>query len=193
MNSPHSPQDDGGHAESHPIIRPCRGDEVHAMLDVINAAADAYRGHIPIDCWHEPYMQAAELGSEIAAGVVFTGCEIDGTLAGVMGIQPVRNVDLIRHAYVLPHYQGRGIGSTLIGYLSARVHRQVLVGTWMTATWAISFYERHGFQLVSEELTAPLLRTFWTVSERQIETSAVLASPHLSENEASRLIGDGDV
>lgn len=158
------------------------------MLAIINAAAEAYRGVIPQDCWHEPYMPADELRFEIEAGIAFMGCEIEGELAGVMGIQPVRNVDLIRHAYVFPAYQGRGVGSALIAHLRTRADRQILVGTWTAATWAIGFYERHGFQLVPEETKAPLLRTYWTISERQVETSVVLAAPHLDHEGAARLI-----
>ena len=169
-------------------VRPCRGDEIAEMLAIINAAAEAYRGVIPADCWHEPYMPEAELRSEIKAGVGFMGCEIDRVLAGVMGIQPVRNVDLIRHAYVLPAYQGQGVGTGLIAHLRQRAERQILVGTWTAATWAIRFYQRHGFQLVPEEVKASLLRTYWTVSERQIETSMVLAAPLLNIEIAARLM-----
>lgn len=169
-------------------IRPCRADETDTMLAIINAAAEAYRGVIPADCWHEPYMPPGELRSEIEAGVAFVGCEIDGELAGVMGIQPVRNVDLVRHAYVLPAHQGRGVGTALIAHLRERAERQVLIGTWTAAMWAIGFYERHGFSLVPEAIRAPLLRTYWTVSERQIETSVVLAVPELDDGGAAKLI-----
>jgi GNAT superfamily N-acetyltransferase len=169
-------------------IRPCRANEEETVLAIINAAAEIYRGAIPPDCWHEPYMPAAELQSEIAAGITFTGCEVDGALAGVMGIQPVRNVDLIRHAYVLPAYQGRGVGSALIAHLRAQSDRQILVGTWAAATWAIGFYQRHGFELVPESFKASLLRTYWTISERQIETSVVLAAPHLTGDSAGTLM-----
>lgn len=173
---------------SHPTIRPCREDEAETMLAIINSAAQVYRGAIPADCWHDPYMPAAELQSEIAAGVTFAGCEIDGIVAGVMGIQPIHNVHLIRHAYVLPAYQGRGVGSALIAYLRAQTFRPILVGTWSAATWAIRFYERHGFQRVPETAKALLLRTYWTVSERQIETSVVLTAPRLTGEEASMLV-----
>ena len=173
-------------------IRPCRADEADKMLAIVNAAAEAYRGVIPPDRWHEPYMPADELRSETEAGIAFMGFEIDGELAGVMGIQPIRNVDLIRHAYVLPAYQGQGIGSALMAHLHARVDRQILVGTWMAATWAIGFYERHGFQLVPDETKAPLLRTYWVVSERQIETSLVLASPDLDQEGAVKLMTEAD-
>lgn len=169
-------------------IRPSDDDETDAMLAIINAAAKAYRGVFPADCWHELYMPVEELRSEIEAGVAFVGCKIDGELAGVMGVQPVRNVDLIRHAYVLPAYQGQGVGTALNAHLRKRTERQILVGTWTAATWAIRFYEQHGFRLVSEEAKAPLLRTYWTVSEGQVETSVVLAAPDLDDEGASKLM-----
>ena len=133
-------------------------------------------------------MDAAELEREIAAGVQFTACEVDGEVAGVMGIQPVRNVDLIRHAYVRPSSQGRGIGRVLMERLRETTKRQVLVGTWAAATWAIRFYEANGFALVPEEAKALLLRTYWTIPERQVEASVVLASPALGIDEARRLV-----
>jgi GNAT superfamily N-acetyltransferase len=149
------------------------------MLAIINSAAEAYRGVIPSDCWHEPYMSPAQLDSEIAAGVDFSGYEADGELIGVMGIQQVRDVDLIRHAYVLPGNQGRGVGSSLLAHLRRTTPRRILIGTWATAEWAVRFYERHGFQLVSAEDKAALLQRYWTIPERQIETSVVLAHPPL--------------
>jgi GNAT superfamily N-acetyltransferase len=158
-------------------IRRCRDDEREAILAIVNAAAEAYRGVIPPDRWHEPYMAAAELEAELAAGVEFWGHEADGALLGVMGIQPVRDVDLIRHAYVLPASQRHGVGGALIRHLQARAERPLLVGTWAAAVWAIDFYRRHGFELVGPERTAALLRTYWSIPERQIETSVVLASP----------------
>jgi GNAT superfamily N-acetyltransferase len=158
-------------------IRRCRDDEREAILAIVNAAAEAYRGVIPPDRWHEPYMAAAELEAELAAGVEFWGYEADGALLGVMGIQPVRDVDLIRHAYVLPASQRHGVGGALIRHLQARAERPLLVGTWAAAVWAIDFYRRHGFELVGPERTAALLRTYWSIPERQIETSVVLASP----------------
>ena len=156
-------------------VRPCRDDEAGAILAIVNAAAVAYRGVIPADCWHEPYMPAGELDREIESGVVFWGCELDGELVGVMGIQDVGDVDLIRHAYVLPDSQGRGIGSELLARLTGSTDRQLLVGTWAAAEWAIRFYERHGFELVGPERTAALLRKYWSIPDRQIETSVVLA------------------
>lgn len=158
-------------------IRRCREDERAAILAIVNTAAEAYRGVIPDDCWHEPYMPAGELDDEIAAGVAFWGVEREGALIGVMGIQPVRDVDLIRHAYVLPDEQRRGVGAALLGHLRRLGTRPMLVGTWAAADWAVGFYQRHGFELVPLERKTTLLRSYWTVPDRQIETSVVLASP----------------
>jgi GNAT superfamily N-acetyltransferase len=156
-------------------IRLCRDDERDAILAIVNAAAEAYRGVIPADRWHEPYMPRQELDDEIAAGVEFWGYEDGVALVGVMGIQSVRDVDLIRHAYVLPARQGEGVGSALMERLMLGRARPVLVGTWAAAEWAISFYRRHGFEPVGPERSAALLREYWTIPERQIETSVVLA------------------
>jgi GNAT superfamily N-acetyltransferase len=158
-------------------IRACRDDERPTVLAIVNAAAEAYRGVIPEDRWHEPYMDAAELDREIAAGVVFWGFEEDGELVGVMGIQPVGDVDLIRHAYVRPGRQRGGIGGALLAHLRDQASRPMLVGTWAAAEWAIRFYERHGFELVSRERKTELLQRYWDIPERQIETSVVLAGP----------------
>jgi len=158
-------------------IRRCREDEREAILAIVNAAAEAYRGVIPVDRWHEPYMPARELDDEIAAGIAFWGFERDGTLLGVMGIQPVRDVDLIRHAYVLPGHQRQGIGAALLGHLRGLSTRRMLIGTWAAADWAVRFYQHHGFGLVPPEQRNSLLKTYWTVSDRQIETSVVLANP----------------
>jgi GNAT superfamily N-acetyltransferase len=147
------------------------------MLAVVNSAAEAYRGVIPEDRWHEPYMDAGELEREIGAGVAFWGYEAEGELVGVMGIQSLGDVDLIRHAYVLPGSQGRGVGAALLAHLRRLTERRILVGTWAAAEWAIRFYRRHGFELVSRERTVELLTTYWTIPERQIETSVVLADP----------------
>jgi GNAT superfamily N-acetyltransferase len=160
-------------------IRRCRDDELGAMLRVVNLAAEAYRGVIPADRWHDPYMASSELDDELAAGVTFWGCESDGELLGVMGIQPVRDVDLIRHAYVLPGRQRAGVGGALLEYLVALSTQRMLVGTWAAAEWAVRFYLRHGFELVTPEQKTELLRTYWTIPERQIETSVVLANPPL--------------
>ena len=160
-------------------IRPCRADERTTLLEIINVAAEAYRGVIPEDCWHEPYMPSSELENEIAAGVAFWGYEADDALVGVMGIQPVSDVDLIRHAYVAPASQRRGVGGALLQHLRGLSTRRMLVGTWTAAEWALRFYRRHGFELVSPERKTTLLKTYWTVPDRQIETSVVLAHPPL--------------
>jgi GNAT superfamily N-acetyltransferase len=159
-------------------IRRCRHDERDEIFVIVNAAAEAYRGVIPEDRWHEPYMPREELDGEIAGGVEFWGYEDDdGGLLGIMGIQPVGDVNLIRHAYVMPECQGRGIGGALLEHLLGLATRPMLVGTWAAATWAIRFYERYGFEYVGVERTAELLRAYWDIPERQIETSVVLARP----------------
>ena len=158
------------------MIRLCRDNELDRVFSIINQAAVAYRDSIPADCWHEPYMPMSELEGEIADGVVFWGNELAGELVGVMGIQNVRDVDLIRHAYVLPRLQGRGVGGELIKHLQKIATRPMLVGTWADATWAIRFYERHGFALTTPEEKDRLLREYWTIPERQMETSVVLRS-----------------
>lgn len=133
--------------EDRVMIRRCTETDVPAIDAIVNEAASAYRGVIPSDCWHEPYMSRAELLAEIAGGVEFWGGDEAGTLIGVMGLQRVRDVTLIRHAYVRPSHQSRGIGGALLIELSSRVTGPLLVGTWAAAQWAIRFYERHGFQL----------------------------------------------
>lgn len=160
-------------------IRLSRDGERGEILEIINAAAEAYRGVIPADRWHEPYMSALDLDAEIAAGVEFWVHESDAGLTGAMGIQAVRDVDLIRHAYVRPGHQREGVGGALIQHLRALSARRMLVGTWAAAEWAIRFYRRHGFELVPPERTPALLKTYWTVPDRQIETSVVLANPPL--------------
>jgi GNAT superfamily N-acetyltransferase len=161
-------------------IRRCRDDERDAILSIVNQAAEAYRGVIPDDRWREPYMPGRELDEEIAAGVVFWGYEADGALVGLMGIQRVRDVELIRHAYVLPARQGVGVGGGLLEHLIGLSTRRMLVGTWKAAEWAVRFYRRHGFEPVLPEQIAVLLRRYWTLPERQIETSVVLARPPLA-------------
>jgi GNAT superfamily N-acetyltransferase len=157
-------------------IRPCRDGDREAILAIVNDAAEAYRGVIPEDRWHEPYMAAEELDGEIKAGVRFWGSEDGGRLVGVMGVQRVRDVELIRHAYVLPDAQGRGVGTELLRHLVAESRATLLVGTWAAATWAIAFYERNGFELVTLEEKDRLLREYWSIPERQVETSVVLRS-----------------
>lgn len=159
------------------VIRPCSDLERGSILQVVNSAAAAYRGVIPADCWHEPYMPSDALDREVSAGVAFWGYEADGTLVGIMGIQGVRDVELIRHAYVLPSSQRRGVGGALLEHVQRLGTRRMLVGTWAAATWAIRFYRRHGFELVSPEQTTSLLQSYWTIPNRQIETSVVLAKP----------------
>ena len=165
----------------HPILRRARDGDRAEILAIVNAAAEAYRGVIPADRWHEPYMAAAELEAEIAAGVGFWVHEaLDGTLLGAMGFQPVQDVVLIRHAYVRPARQGAGVGRALLERLRAETDGQMLVGTWAAAEWAIRFYRRNGFADVGPERTAALLRRYWDIPERQIATSVVLASPPLA-------------
>jgi GNAT superfamily N-acetyltransferase len=154
-------------------------DERADVLSIINAAAEAYRDVIPSDRWHDPYMPSHQLDAEIAAGVDFWGYETGGCLIGVMGIQPVLDVHLIRHAYVLPGRQRLGVGGALVSHLRPLSTRRILVGTWAAADWAIRFYQRHGFELHDAERSALLLRSYWTIPDRQIETSVVLESRHL--------------
>ena len=159
------------------MIRRCAAADLAAIYAIVNDAAQAYRGQIPADRWHEPYMPEGELRREIEAGVVFWGWDEDGRLLGVMGLQDVGDVALIRHAYVVRAAQGRGLGGRLLEFLLANASRRVLVGTWAAATWAIGFYEKHGFTLVSAAEKERLLRKYWTIPDRQIETSVVLAGP----------------
>ena len=146
-----------------------------AILKVINDAAQAYREVIPDDRWQEPYMSAEELKEEIEAGVRFFGWVEGGHLFGVAGIQAFKDTTLIRHAYVLPECQGKGIGTGLLQHLVGLAETpEILVGTWADASWAIRFYEKHGFKLVSPREKDRLLRRYWNIPERQIETSVVL-------------------
>jgi GNAT superfamily N-acetyltransferase/endonuclease III len=145
------------------------------ILKVINESAQAYKGIIPNDRWKEPYMSAEELRDELASGVVFYGWVEDDVIVGVMGIQPVKDTVLLRHSYILTKYQGRGIGGKLLRHLiSLTITPEILVGTWKAATWAVRFYEEHGFKLVSSEEKDRLLRKYWNIPKRQIETSVVL-------------------
>ncbi|MEO8157899.1 MAG: GNAT family N-acetyltransferase [Betaproteobacteria bacterium] len=157
------------------MIRPCTDADFAAILEIINDAAQAYRGVIPADCWHEPYMSADMLRREIDSGVEFWGAGGDGVLIGVMGMQDVLDVTLIRHAYVRTADRNRGIGAQLLARLRTLTAKPVLIGTWSAATWAIRFYRRHGFDVVEEQDKHRLLETYWSVSQRQIETSVVLA------------------
>ena len=157
------------------MIRQCDESDFGIIYSIINDAARAYKGVIPTDRWKEPYMSEAELQRDVEKGVVFWGCEENGELVGVMGIQPVQDVTLIRHAYVRTSRQHRGIGRRLLSSLRAQTKRPTLVGTWADALWAIRFYEKNGFRLVSREEKDRLLREYWSIPERQIETSVVLA------------------
>lgn len=157
------------------MIRPCKADEFEIVFEIINDAARAYRGIIPADRWKEPYMPREELRHEIDDGVVFWGYEEAGVLVGIMGIQPVCDVTLIRHAYVRMARRNQGIGSKLLAALREKTLHPVLVGTWAAARWAVRFYEKHGFRLVTPEEKDRLLRKYWLIPERQVETSVVLA------------------
>ena len=156
------------------MIRPCSNADFQAVEAVINEGAEAYRGAIPADCWHEPYMTTSALKAEIEAGVNFWGWDESAILIGVMGIQHVRDATLIRHAYVRTAHQGRGIGGALLSFLADQTTGPVLVGTWAAAVWAIRFYERHGFRLVQAAEKDRLLSTYWSIPTRQKETSVVL-------------------
>ena len=156
-------------------VRSLLASDFNAILKVINDAAQVYKGVIPGDRWKEPYMSAEELKGEIEAGVRFFGWAEGGHLLGVAGMQALEDTTLIRHAYVLPKYQGKGIGTKLLEYLIGLVETpEILIGTWADAAWAIRFYEKHGFKLVSSREKDRLLRTYWNIPKRQIETSVVL-------------------
>lgn len=153
------------------MIERCSPADVARIHAVINEAAQAYRGVIPADRWHEPYMPMQELQEEIAAGVEFWKY---GECEGVMGLQQVKDVALIRHAYTLTRAQGRGVGSALLQHLKRQTDRRLLVGTWKAAGWAVRFYEGRGFRLVGDAEKRRLLEQYWNVPERQIEESVVL-------------------
>ena len=156
------------------MIRRCDAGDFDALFAVINDGAEAYRGKISADCWNEPYMPAAELEAELAAGVVFWAYVQDQEIVAVMGLQDVADVTLVRHAYTRTAHQHRGLGSALLDHLRAQTPRPILIGTWKAATWAVRFYERHGFRLVSDAEKRVLLQRYWTVGERQIQESVVL-------------------
>jgi N-acetylglutamate synthase-like GNAT family acetyltransferase len=158
-------------------IRKCEDHEFSRVLAVINDAAQAYRDVIPADRWHEPYMSGAELQAEVRAGIEFWCYEADGELLGVMGSQPAQDVVLIRHAYVRTHLQRSGIGGLLLDHIRKVTAGRILVGTWAAAGWAIAFYQRHGFALVDSQVARTLLSKYWSIPQRQIEESVVLACP----------------
>ena len=158
-------------------IRPSVNADFDAILAIINAAAAAYRGVIPADRWHEPYMPRDELAQEVADGIVFWVAEEQGRVAGVMGIQDKGPVALVRHAYIAPDAQRGGMGTRLLRHVEGLADKPVLIGTWADASWAVDFYRRNGYTVVPEAEKDRLLRVYWSVPERQIETSVVLADP----------------
>ncbi|MEN6405759.1 MAG: GNAT family N-acetyltransferase [Thermoguttaceae bacterium] len=158
------------------MIRPCTASDVSTIHEIINEAAAAYHGVIPDDRWREPYMSMDELQDELANGVAFWGFEEDGELCGVMGIQDRGDVCLIRHAYVRLTHQRGGVGTQLLRSLESTTQKPILIGTWASAVWAVAFYERNGYQRVSEAEKNRLLHRYWRIPERQVETSVVLAN-----------------
>jgi len=157
------------------MIRRCIADDFEAIYEIVNDAARAYQGVILEDRWQEPYMLWEELRHEIEEGVLFWGWEANRLLVGVMGLQEVQDVTLIRHAYVRTARRNQGIGGRLLSHLKIQADRPLLVGTWAAAVWAIRFYEKHGFQLVPPEEKNRLLKKYWSIPDRQVETSVVLA------------------
>jgi N-acetylglutamate synthase-like GNAT family acetyltransferase len=164
------------------MIRKCTESDIKTIFEIINDAAIAYKGIIPGDRWHEPYMPVEEIRQEIEAGVIFWGFEKAGDLLGVMGIQDKGDVALIRHAYVRTRSRKQGIGENLLLHLEGLTEKPILVGTWQAASWAISFYQKNGYTLVSETEKNRLLQKYWSIPERQIETSVVLANKAWVEN-----------
>jgi len=158
------------------MIRQCNESDFSAIFEIINDAAQAYKESIPEDCWNEPYMPFEELMCEMGDDVVFWGMEHDGELLGVMGMQNKGDVTLIRHSYVRTQAQKRGIGTKLLHHLETMTEKPVLIGTWAASLWAISFYEKNGYTLVSEEEKNRLLINYWSIPERQVEISVVLAN-----------------
>jgi N-acetylglutamate synthase-like GNAT family acetyltransferase len=156
------------------MIRKCKNGDFEEIYSIINDSAIAYKGVIPNDRWNEPYMSREELQHEIDDGVTFWGYEEEGLLMGVMGIQDVQDVTLIRHAYVRTAEIGKGIGGKLLARLRNMTDRPLLIGTWADAVWAIKFYQKHGFRLVTRKEKDRLLKTYWNIPDRQIETSVVL-------------------
>ena len=159
------------------MIRCCDERDFELIWSIINDGARAYEGVIPPDCWTEPYMSLDKLRAEMEHGVTFWGYQESETLQGVMGIQPVQDVTLIRHAYVRTDSQKQGIGGRLLSHLCKLARGPVLIGTWAAAVWAIRFYEKHGFHVVTPEQKERLLQRYWNVPERQVETSVILADP----------------
>jgi N-acetylglutamate synthase-like GNAT family acetyltransferase len=161
------------------MIRQCSDKDFAVIWEIINDAAQAYKGVIPEDRWHEPYMTQEQLQREIASGVCFWGFEENGRLTGVMGIQDKDDVTLIRHAYVRTTWRNCGTGSQLLKYLETMTQKQILIGTWANAVWAVTFYEKNGYRRVSPEEKNRLLKKYWNIPDRQIATSVVLARAKL--------------
>jgi GNAT superfamily N-acetyltransferase len=159
------------------MIRCCDEGDFELIWSIINDGARAYEGVIPADCWNEPYMSRDELRAEMEDGVTFWGYQENGALKGVMGIQQVEDVTLIRHAYIRTDSQKRGIGGCLLSHLRKLAHGPVLIGTWADAVWAIRFYEKHGFRIVTPEQKERLVGRYWSVPNRQVDASVVLADP----------------
>jgi N-acetylglutamate synthase-like GNAT family acetyltransferase len=157
------------------LIRKSRTEDFEAILAIVNDAAQAYRGVIPDDRWHEPYMASEELSSEIADGVVFWVVEDEGGVVGVMGLQDRGEVALVRHAYVDRKLQRQGIGTSLLRHVESLTDKPILIGTWTAASWAIDFYRQNGFTLLPNREKDRLLRIYWSIPARQIEESVVLA------------------
>ncbi len=157
------------------MIRLCDSSESEIIFTIINDASQAYKGIIPVDRWKEPNMTKEKLLHEIEEGVEFWGCEEDGQLQGVMGIQLIDDVALIRHAYVRTVKRNSGIGGKLLSHLKTLMNKPILIGTWAAADWAIRFYEKHGFRVVSKEEKNIFLKKYWNIPDRQVETSVVLA------------------
>jgi N-acetylglutamate synthase-like GNAT family acetyltransferase len=168
------------------LIRQAVDSDRPAILAIINDAARAYRGVIPADRWYEPYMPADELQREIAAGVVFWLVEEEGRVLGVMGIQDKGDVALVRHAYTAPTLQRKGVGTKLLRHVEGLAGKPILIGTWASASWAIDFYQRNGYTVVPKTDKDRLLRTYWAIPTRQIETSVVLADRRWMDAQARR-------
>jgi len=162
-------------------IRASTAADFPQILAIINDAAEAYRGVIPADRWHEPYMPASELQKQIDEGVAFSVAEDAGHMLGVMGIQDRGDVALVRHAYVSTTLQRGGVGTSLLRHVLSLAHKPILIGTWADAHWAIGFYQRNGFTVVPKQETAQLLRKYWSIPDRQVDTSVVLADARWME------------
>jgi N-acetylglutamate synthase-like GNAT family acetyltransferase len=171
------------------VIRCCNNRDTEQVLSIINDGAQAYKGVIPADRWTEPYMSTKALNHEINEGVVFWCFEEESTLVGVMGLQEVQDVTLVRHAYVRTNHQKKGIGARLLSHLQEVTNKPVLIGTWADAIWAIRFYERHGFQMVNAQERNHLLGRYWTVPKRQVETSVVLVDANWRARLLSEEVG----